>query len=396
MNRRKTNEEFIFEAEKKHIDANNKPIYIYTQVDYINAKTKVKIECKVHGNFEQTPDNHLKGKGCSKCYGNVKKTNSSFVFEAEKKHIDIKGETLYDYKKVIYQGMNKNVIIICKVHGNFEQTPNNHLKGHGCAKCYGNEKKTIKEFIFESEKKHIDENGESLYDYSKVFLDFKNNQTKVKLLCKIEGHGEFMQSPNVHLKGSGCPKCGIVKKANKRRKTKEEFILEAEKKHIDENGEPLYFYNKVDYKNTHSKVIITFKIKGHEEFKQEPNHHLKGNGCPKCPIGKQFSKISIDWLESFAKDNNVYILHGANEGEFLIPNSRFKADGYCKETNTIFEFHGCFWHGCLKCFPNQNEENRLLKKTYGELYESTFKKKQWIFSQNYNYVEIWECEWKKN
>ena len=59
----------------------------------------------------------------------------------------------------------------------------------------------------------------------------------------------------------------------------------------------------------------------------------------------QYSKMSINWLNFISKKDNITIQHALNYGEYKIPNTRLKADGYCKETNTIYEFHGDYWHG---------------------------------------------------
>ena len=61
-------------------------------------------------------------------------------------------------------------------------------------------------------------------------------------------------------------------------------------------------------------------------------------------------------LEFLEKINNIKIQHALNEGEFTILNTKYKSDGYCKENNTIYEFHGDYWHGNSKIFnPNDNE-----------------------------------------
>lgn len=110
-------------------------LYDYNEVLYIKNSAKVKIGCKVHGEFLQTPKNHLKGSGCPLC-GNATQTKSRtksievFVKEANLKH-----NYLYTYVKSIYKGRNTNIIITCKLHGDFKQSPNNHLKGQGCPTC---------------------------------------------------------------------------------------------------------------------------------------------------------------------------------------------------------------------------------------------------------------------
>ena len=57
-----TTDQFIERAILKHGHE-----YSYKNVIYVNSKVKVKIRCKVHGPFEQTPTSHLAGQGCRKC-----------------------------------------------------------------------------------------------------------------------------------------------------------------------------------------------------------------------------------------------------------------------------------------------------------------------------------------
>src|SRR6478672_1334631 len=129
----RTTEVFIKHAIETH---GNK--YDYNKVKYINSKTKVKIICKIHGLFEQTPSNHLFGKGCKKCSTietslKLKKTTDDFI----KKVIEIHGDK-YNYYKVEYKNAHTKIKIECKIHGEFEQTPNSHLRGSGCIECWKN------------------------------------------------------------------------------------------------------------------------------------------------------------------------------------------------------------------------------------------------------------------
>ena len=117
-----------------------------------------------------------------------------------------------------------------------------------------------------------------------------------------------------------------------------------------------------------------------------------GKECPKC--SNQYSKISIEWLSYMEIKNSIKIIHAKNEGEFNIPNTRYKADGYCEETNTIYEFHGDFWHGN----PNKylsTDINKKLVKTFGELYQNTLNKEQQIRDMGFNLITIWESDWIK-
>lgn len=105
--------------------------YDYSLVKYINQRTKVKIICKEHGIFSQTPKSHYNNKsGCPYCDESHKSNSKEFI----KKSIIIHGDT-YLYEKVKYLNAIKKVIVICKKHGDFLITPNNHLRGKGCPVC---------------------------------------------------------------------------------------------------------------------------------------------------------------------------------------------------------------------------------------------------------------------
>lgn len=185
---------------------NNK--YDYSMSEYNNTSSKIKILCPTHGMFEQLPNSHLNGRGCPRC-GNLKrhisitKTFAQFVDEANKIH-----DNKYEYLPASYVTNKIKIGVICHKHGVFKQTPNSHLCGQGCPIC-GVEKriksqtKTISWFIEEANKIHGDK-----YDYSRFI--YVKRRVKGKIICSI--HGEFEQTPDVHLDNHGCPKCGFESK----------------------------------------------------------------------------------------------------------------------------------------------------------------------------------------
>ena len=132
----KTRERLILSKEgfikKARLVHGNK--YDYSKVEYVNNRTKVCIICPEHGEVWQTPNHHLSGCGCHK-YGGEKQTSTKEKFI--KKAKEIHGDK-YDYSKVDYSNAHTKVCIICPNHGEFWQTPNNHLRGHGCPKCKRN------------------------------------------------------------------------------------------------------------------------------------------------------------------------------------------------------------------------------------------------------------------
>ena len=179
--------DFFIKAKIKH---NNK--YDYSKVDYINSRTKICIICPKHGEFWQTPANHLHGCGCPKCkndkIGNNRRlTLFQFIEKAKQIHGD-----KYDYSKVEYVNNSTKVCIICTEHGEFWQTPGNHLHGCGCPKCSSLPKKNTNDFIKEAKLIH-----QNKYNYSKV--EYVNAQTKECIICPE--HGEFWQTPHKHLSG---------------------------------------------------------------------------------------------------------------------------------------------------------------------------------------------------
>ena len=122
--------EFIAKSKKIHDDK-----YDYSKVKYVNSGTKVCIVCHEHGEFWQKPSHHLSGHGCVKCMcDNLRErfssTKDEFISKAKEIH-----DNKYDYSKVDYVNAMTKVCIICPEHGEFWQTPHNHLSGKGCPKC---------------------------------------------------------------------------------------------------------------------------------------------------------------------------------------------------------------------------------------------------------------------
>lgn len=180
-------------------------------------------------------------------------------------------------------------------------------------------RKTIEEFVEQSIKIH----GYK-YNYSKII--YKNNRTKIKILCNI-CENVFKQIPYSHLNGSGCPKCYFKKLSELYKHTTEEFINNAIKVHGDK-----YDYSKVNYKNNRIKVKII--CPEHGIFKQTPDNHLKCQNCPKCSI-KKVSKSQSLGGEIFIK--KAKIIH-----KNIYNYSKVNYNNYKTKINIICEIHGEF------------------------------------------------------
>lgn len=192
-------------------------------------------------------------------------TQEQFVEKAKSIHGDV-----YDYSKTKYVKSNTKIIVSCikEGHGDWEVTPNNHLK-RKCPKCacsFTNAKDT---FI----PKAIEIYGD-IYDYS--YVDYVGSTTKVKIRCRK--HEFFYVTPSNHLNGSGCAKCSYEKMSKQKVKSQEQFVEEAKAVHGDKYG-----LAKVEYTDCRQKVII--ECFEHGDFLTQANSFLRGHGCPSCMEG---------------------------------------------------------------------------------------------------------------
>jgi len=219
MTTRKTTEQFIIESRTIHGN-----IYEYNHVKYVTAHKKVKINCPIHGIFEQMPNCHLHYKqGCPKC--GVKKSHSKTTLTKDKfivRACNIHGNK-YDYSQIVYIDYNTPIEIICDCHGSFLQTPSVHLRGSGCSVCgYASNKIGTDEFIRRATQIHG-----TKYNYDLV--EFERIDRKIKIVCP--NHGLFLQQPQSHLITKGCPQCSNEKKSGGF--SNQYFVLYPEDKTLD-------------------------------------------------------------------------------------------------------------------------------------------------------------------
>lgn len=249
----------------------------------------------------------------------------------------------YDYNKIIYNNIFTKVCIICPIHSEFLQTPANHLKGKGCPKCkiekLSNDRlSNIDEFIFKAKCCHND-----TYRYDNFI--YKDSQTKSYVTCLK--HGDFLISPNNHLRGTGCPICfgNIVL-------TTEEFIKRAREIHGDK-----YDYSKVNYINNWTKVNII--CTEHGEFWQIPANHLQGKGCNNCGNINIGNKLRSNKEEFIEKAFQVHSYKN-DYSKFNYVNSQTKGCIIC----LVDDSHKDYWQtpashlsgsGCPKCNFSKGE-----------------------------------------
>lgn len=269
-------------------------------------------------------------------------TQEEFIRAAQKVH-----GNKFDYSKFVYAGMKVPSTVVCHQHGDLLISPSNHLYGSGCSRCGIEQRtklrtKTKSQFVADAQKLH----GSATYDYSQV--EYKNAMTKVKILCRT--HGVFVQPPNSHLSGNGCPDCGDEKTAAALRSTTEEFITKARKVW----GER-WDYCKVVYKGARAKIEIICPT--HKSFWQDPNNHLSGTGCMLCR-NKLISAVQRKSAEEFISD--ACKVHGERYDY-----SQTKYVGTLDLVTIVCKTHGAFEQrprghlsgaGCPHCAASRGEK----------------------------------------
>jgi hypothetical protein len=185
----------------------------------------------------------------------------------------------YDYSRVRFRNMVTRVEIVCRKHGSFYSFPNNLIRGHGCAVCARavqastRLKNAAKTFVNRAKMVH---GARYLYSHA----NYRGAYLPVKIYCKA--HKSFFRvAANNHLQGRGCQKCGrdnqLAAARRKKQTASDAFVVRAQKMHGQK-----YCYSRVSYVDSRTPVEIICLSGKHGSFRQTPNNHLFGKGCPQC------------------------------------------------------------------------------------------------------------------
>lgn len=192
--------EFISMAKEIHGDR-----YDYSESIYLHSLEKVKIICKIHGEFFIKPSNHINNRqGCGKCgnasIGAAAKNDSGLILS---RIFSKKNSDLYKYTgNIKINGMKQCIDMHCHKHGGYLSSPKNIIRSacFGCKKCrVESDRLSLDLFIKKSSEAH---NG--IYDYTKT--DYLKSHSPIIVTCPR--HGDFKVMPYIHISGKGfCPKC---------------------------------------------------------------------------------------------------------------------------------------------------------------------------------------------
>jgi predicted nucleic-acid-binding Zn-ribbon protein len=363
-NKRLTTAEFINQAQVVHGAGR----YDYSRTEYVSSKQNVLIICPKHGEFLQTPSNHKFGKGCVRCSGGSPKgTTASFIAEARAVHGD-----RYDYSRSVFHTSKTPLLIICSIHGEFEQRPEAHCKlKSGCPRCASmahpqHQANTTEQFISVAIVAHG-----AKYDYSLV--QYTGSKNRVAIICPR--HGSFQQLPQTHLRGGGCPKCGFERTAASRHDTQEGFLTRAFVIHGNK-----YDYSKTLYEAETLKVTIICPT--HGPFEQTPTRHTKGRGCRKC---NAIRRGESQKLTTGAFIVRAQVTHGDryDYSQVVYKNAKAKAIIICNKHGPFTQVAGkhASGDGCPKC-GDESASQKLFLST-----EQFIKRARAVHGNTYDYSQ---------
>jgi hypothetical protein len=229
--------------------------YDYSEVEYVDFQTPVKITCNLHNvSFTQRAGQHHFKEGCPQCRTERTKELYNKRWDDYRDKIDQAHNGNYDFCRVKKYRVNDRNDFGCKKHGTwFKQANVKALAGKtGCPECKKEgsnlrQRKGNDDIIKEFREIHGDK-----YDYSKV--DYYNRSTPVIITCP--SHGEFTQTPMSHKRTIGCPRCAYELGYEKYRKPVEDFKTAFEK------SNPNYECDYSTYKGVNYKVKMKCKIHG--------------------------------------------------------------------------------------------------------------------------------------
>ena len=196
------------------------------------------------------------------------------------------------------------------------------------------------------EKANLIHNKKYNYDLS----DYINSQSKIEITCTI--HGSFWQSPNNHLKGAGCPDCGVQSRVLKRLSNTQDFINKASIVHSN-----VYSYEFSKYVNKTQKVEITCPI--HGNFHQRPNDHLNGSGCGECASKSRKSKLSLT-IDNFIEKSIKFHMYKYDYSKVNYINGKTKVTITCPIHGDFSQmpYHHIKGVGCPGCAITGFDKNK--------------------------------------
>jgi len=313
----------------------------------------------------------------------IKKTTGQFLQELQVRN------TQYSAIEFVlpqeYNGTRTKHTFQCLLRHHFETTPFNILHGFGCNRCGSKEagnknRKSHDNFLTKLSDRNIRTPDRPVTLAPNQ--TYKGTYEELTFICK-DGH-YWSAIPKTVLRGSYCPECKSKTVAASHRYDTIIFKGKLQERNTQLPNKNTILLENQDYIGFRDQLSFSCD-RGHI-WKTTPDNILNGkSGCPTCSQ-RGFSYKALDWLSQFPN-----IQHIKNGGEYIIPGTRYRVDGFDSSTNTIYEFYGDYWHG-NPSIHHKDDINEKANITFGELYERMIAREKQLRELGYNIVTIWESE----
>lgn len=290
--------------------------YDYSKVTYINAKTPVTVICKIHGEFDIIPNNHLSKSGCPKC--GIEKQGQMSRLTQEKfleRTISVHGDK-YDYSKTVYTRHCDKITVICKIHGEFSVTANNHLKGVGCKKCTYEKVSMDKSFDVETLNKLKSDDTVTI-----------SSMTGKSMIIDCKTHGKVKTSKYRYGNKIICPKCSVQSRHENQKLDFDEFYNRYTKKYPDIE----ILFDRDSFRNMNEPMKVLY------------------NGVESELTPNQLLHVGLLYYPGYATlKSNIELKLAEKYPEFKSGDRSaikpYELDLYSEKYSLAIEVNGIYWH----------------------------------------------------
>jgi Zn finger protein HypA/HybF involved in hydrogenase expression len=275
-----------------------------------------------------------------------------------------------------YVNAHTAIYHVCNQGHRRKMQPTSVLQGRGCLDCHYERRKQTRIEPKDMEKRLAVLAKRGIYAKTK----YTKSDVKMTFACD-NGHRWQATLHSITHGGNGCSQC-----AGNRQIITDEYAEELKTAHPNVRviGEYVNWATPVKHKCLACENV----------FMRQRVKMLSGNGCLVChPPVRKYSKVAIRWLKRVAKREAIKIRHAENGGEYTIPLAKgitLRVDGYCKQTNTVYEFYGDAIHGNPKIFsPTDKPHPWDRDVTAKELLRKTKRREKIILARGYKLITRW-------
>lgn len=444
MATKKTQEEFYEEVQQLQ----ERSIELFPAVQsYQGTHYKYNWKCNIDNTQWDSPYVRImRGHGCPTCGEASRATQNTVTLEQFFQRLKDRNcqYPMIEYVSG-YEGMTKSATFLCaKCSHTWKTLPKTVVRGSGCPKCKAVASAERHSYSHDQAVKMLIDRNSTMQQPA-IYIDadqtYKGSSTKIRFRCTND-HTWYARPGDTWNSDTGCPHCaGVVKRGAHaalveiqekwplltiasmhgdllgRRELIETICEDGHKwdttyerlmaghycPHCNGNAKYNQTTFKIKMQHTNPDIIILGQyVQSHipldvqclickHKWKPRPYNLIQGYGCPCCSRNNKFSKKALLWLRFVELMHDIEIQHAQKYGEFRVPGTKYRVDGYNPLTKTIYEFYGDYWHGNPQIY-DPCDYNQHLNKSYNQLYQATNDREAALTQLGYNVVSIWESD----